>query len=300
MMTINFVNTNMNAVRALETLRKNNTRASKAAEQIAGGKRLINSGTDPSGWAITQRMGYDIGTQTRARQNIQDGVSMLEVTEGSLSVIGENLQRIRELAVQMASDVNSQVERNHIGKEMRALLEDITRMSDSSKFNEMNVLDGTLLDARVQLNGGSNLALNTLDITSAFVDSDITALGLIAKVAPPRWTPATLNDIFDGTNTQLNSSERVLSYMMDIDEAIKTVNAQRATIGSFSNTLTNTDEYLDLNVANQTISRSRIEDTDVAKVSAEYSQAQVLQNAAVSILGQANNTNESVLQLLQR
>jgi flagellin len=300
MMTINFVNTNLNAVRSLQNLRVNTARTTRAAQSIASGQRVNTSGDDPSGWAIAERIGYDITTQDRSRQNIQDGLSVLEVVEGSLSVIGDNLQRIRELGVQMASDVNGLTERTNIGKEMRALLDDIARISDASQFNGLQLLDGTLLDARVQINGGSDLALNTLDITNAFADSDPTALGLVGVVAPPRWTPATLNDIYDGTTTQLNSSDRVLSYMGDIDEALKRLNSQRAQVGAFTNSLNNSYDYLGINVQGLQTSKSRIVDTDVAKASAEYTQAQVLQNAAVSILQQANSTNQTVLQLLQR
>jgi len=299
-MTIRYINTNVNSLRALQNLRTNINRTDRAANTIASGKRINQSSDDASGYAISQRVTADILTGNRSLQNIQDGQSILEVTEGSLSVMGDNLQRIRELAIGMASDVNTLAQRETIAKEMRSLLDDINRVSDAANFNGIAMLDGTLTEAKVQIGGGSNVANNTIDIAQAFLDTDTTALNLEGVVAPPRWTPATLDDIFDGTTTQLNSSERILSYLGDIDTALERIGSRRATIGALSNQLTRSQEYLQLNVENLTISRSRIEDTDIAKASAEYTQAQVLQKAAVSILSQANTSNQDVLALLQR
>ncbi len=298
-MPLQFINTNLNAIRSLQTLRINTARTDNAAQDIASGKKIGSSSDDASGYAISQRFTADILTGQRAEQNIQDGLSMLQVTEGSISVMGDNLQRIRELAVQMANDVNGTDQRNSLAKEMRALLDDTNRLSTASQFNGMNVLDGSLLDAKVQIAGGSNVATNTIDILGAFAQLDTTTMGLEGVVAPPRWTPATLNDIFDGTTTQLNSSDRILSYLGDIDNALKQVNGQRSTIGALSNQLERAGSFSSLSTLNIQASRSRIMDTDIAKVSAEYTQAQVLQNAAVSILQQANVSNQAALQLLK-
>jgi flagellin len=297
-MPLQFINTNLNAIRSLQTLRLNTDRTDRAAQHIASGKKINSSADDASGYAISQRLNVDILTGQRADQNIQDGLSMLQVAEGSMSVMGDNLQRVRELAVQMANDVNGMDQRNSLAKEMRALLDDTNRLSIASQFNGMNVLDGSLTDAKVQIAGGSNLSTNTIDILGAFAQLDTTTMGLEGVVAPPRWTPATLNDIFDGTTTQLNSSDRVLSYLGDIDNALQFLNGQRSTIGALSNQLDRAGNFSGLSTLNIQASRSRIVDTDIAKASAEYTQAQVLQNAAVSILQQANVSNQAALRLL--
>ncbi len=298
-MPLQFINTNLNAIRSLQTLRLNTDRTDRAAQNIASGKKINSSADDASGYAISQRLTVDILTGQRADQNIQDGLSMLQVAEGSMSVMAENLQRVRELAVQMANDVNGTDQRNSLAKEMRALLDDTNRLSIASQFNGMKVLDGSLTDAKVQIAGGSNLSTNTIDIVGAFAQLDTTTMGLEGVVAPPRWTPATLNDIFDGTTTQLNSSDRVLSYLGDIDNALQFLNRQRSTIGALSNQLERAGNFSSLSTLNIQASRSRIVDTDIAKASAEYTQAQVLQNAAVSILQQANVSNQAALQLLK-
>jgi flagellin len=298
-MPLQFINTNANAIRSLQTLRVNTARTDKAAQDIASGKKVNRSSDDASAYAIGQRLQVEILTGQRAEQNIQDGLSMLQVTEGSISVMSDNLQRIRELAVQMANDVNSTEQRTGIAKEMRALLDDTNRLSGASQFNGLKVLNGSVTDAKVQIAGGSDLLTNTIDLADAFAQLDTVSMGLEGVVAPPRWTPATLNDIFDGTTTQLNSSERVLSYLGDIDNALQRLNTQRATIGALSGQLERAGSFSGLTTLNMQASRSRIMDTDVAKVSAEYTQAQVLQNASVSILQQANISNQAALQLLK-
>lgn len=298
-MPLQFINTNANAIRSLQTLRVNTARTDKAAQDIASGKKVNRSSDDASAYAIGQRLQVEILTGQRAEQNIQDGLSMLQVTEGSVSVMSDNLQRIRELAVQMANDVNNAEQRTSIAKEMRALLDDTNRLSGASQFNDLKVLDGSLTDAKVQIAGGSNLATSTIDLAGAFAKLDTVSMGLEGVVAPTRWTPATLNDIFDGTTTQLNSSERVLSYLGDIDNALQRVNAQRSSIGALSGQLERAGSFSSLTTLNMQASRSRMMDTDVAKVSAEYTQAQVLQNASVSILQQANISNQAALQLLK-
>ncbi len=299
-MTLQFINTNLNAIRGLQTLRVNTARTDKAAQDIASGQRIRRSADDASGYAIGQRLNLDILTNGRAEQNIQDGISMLQIAEGSIGVMNENLQRIRELGVQMANDVNGPNERNTLAKEMRALLDDINRISNASEFNGMKLLDGSLTEARIQISNGSDLANNTIDILPAFADLDTVSMGLEGVVAPPRWTAATLDDIFDGTTTQIDSSERAISFLIDIDNALSFLGDQRSAIGSLTSQLERAGEFLSTANLNIIGTRSRIVDTDIAKASAEYTQAQVLQNAAVSILGQANVSNQAALQLLQR
>ncbi len=299
-MTLQFINTNLNAIRGLQTLRVNTARTDKAAQDIASGQRIRQSADDASAYAIGQRLNLDILTNGRAEQNIQDGISMLQIAEGSIGIINENLQRIRELGVQMANDVNGPNERNTLAKEMRALLDDINRISDATEFNGMKLLDGSLTEARIQISSGSDLANNTIDILGAFADLDTVSMGLEGVVAPPRWTPATLDDIFNGTTTQIDSSERAISFLIDIDNALSVLGNQRSTVGALTSQLERAGDFLGTANLNIIGTRSRIVDTDIAKASAEYTQAQVLQNAAVSILGQANISNQAALQLLQR
>jgi flagellin len=296
-----FINTNVNALRALKTLRLNTQRTNQAAGQIASGYKVARSSDDASAYSISQRMANEIQSSTRAIQNVQDGTSMLDVTEGALSTITDGLQRIRELAVQMASDSNSAQQRGVLAQEVRSIIEDIDRRTAEAQFNGVKLLDGTTTEAKIQAGVGSDPASNTIDIAASFANSSGQALKLYgtAYTTPVRWSALTLNDIFNNGVTQIDSSEKALLFIQDTDAAINQLNAQRATVGAFSNQLQRAGDYLELHVNNLSGSKSRLVDTDVAKASAEYTQAQVLQNAATSILSQANVQNENVLKLLQ-
>jgi flagellin len=297
-----FINTNVNALRALKTLRLNTQRTNQAAGQIASGYKVARSSDDASAYSISQRMANEIQSSTRAIQNVQDGTSMLDVTEGALSTITDGLQRIRELAVQMASDSNSTEQRGALGQEIRSIIEDIDRRTAEAQFNGVKLLDGTTTEAKIQAGVGSDPASNTIDIAASFADADGQALKLYgtAYTTPVRWSALTLDDIFNNGVSQIDSSDKALLFIQDTDNAIKQLNAQRATVGAFSNQLQRAGDYLELHVNNLSGSKSRLVDTDVAKASAEYTQAQVLQNAATSILSQANVQNENVLRLLQQ
>lgn len=300
-MPLNFINTNINALKALKTLQFNTQRTTQAAGQIASGFKVARSSDDASAYSISQRMTNEIQASSRAIQNVQDGTSMLDVTEGALSTVTDGLQRIRELAVQLSSDLNSSEQRGVLAQEIRSIVEDINRRSSEAQFNGVKLLDGTTTEARIQAGIGSDPASNTIDLTTAFANSSGTALKLYgtAYTSPARWSAMTLDDIYNNGVSQIDSSDKALLFLQDTDNAIKQLNTQRATVGAFSNQLQRAGDYLELHVNNLSGSKSRLVDTDVAKASAEYTQAQVLQNAATAILSQANVQNKNVLQLLQ-
>lgn len=300
-MPVNFINTNVNALKALKNLRTNTQRTNEAAGQIASGLQVSRSADDASAYSISQRMSNELQGSTRALQNVQDGTSMLEVTEGALSTLTDSLQRVRELAVQLASDSNSIDQRSVIGQEIRSILEDIDRRSAEAQFNGVKLLDGTTTEAKIQIGVGSDTASNTIDLAAAFTNSNSTALKLYGTsyTSPPRWSALTLDDIFNNGVTQIDSSDKALLFIQDTDNAITQLNTQRATVGALSNQLQRAADYLDLHLTNLSGSKSRLIDTDIAKASAQFTQAQVLQNAATSILSQANTQNENVLRLLQ-
>jgi flagellin len=300
MMTISFINTNLNAIKALNTLSTNAKRRDKASQQLASGYKVETSADDPSGYAISQRLSNAILTSNRSQQNIQDGTSLLDVTDGTLGVITDSLQRVRELTIQLASDVNNTNQRAILGQEIRSLLEDIDRQSAASEFNGVKLLNGTATNARIQLGGESNLVSNTIDVTPALANSSSTALGLVATPKTGRWFATSLNDIFNAGTTQLDSSDKALSFLQDVDAALTQVGSQRSRVGAYLNQLNRAFDFLGQYSQNLEASRSRIRDTDVAKASADYTQNNVLTQASTSILTQANSQYEQVLQLLQR
>lgn len=290
------LNTNSTSLIAQERLRMNQRRWDRAADMLASGKRVNSPKDDAAAYGLGKILSQGIQAGQMALQNVQNGVSMLQVAEGGLSQITENLQRIRELVVGMASDT-SVVEGP--AQEIRSLMEDINRVSQAASFNDVKLLDGTTTTARIQTGVGSNAALNTLELAPAFANADSTSIGLINGTASGGFI-TTLDDVFNGTTTAIANNQRALLFLSDVDEALAQINQQRATLGAFENQLSRKMEFIQLSVDNDQLSRSRLEDANFAEVTAEYTQAQVLQQAAVSVLAQSNSSNESLLTLLQR
>jgi flagellin len=301
MMSLHYVNTNLNAIRALQTLRNNTERSNKAGQQLASGVKVSKPSDDPSAYAIAQRMSNDILQSQRITQNIQDGMGMLDVAESALSTVTDNLQRIRELGIAMASDTFSVNERSVMAQEIRTIVEDINRLASSTTFNGVPLLNGSTTEAKVQIGTGSNVANNTLDLATGFAATDGFSLGIYGVThSPPRWSASGLNAIYNAGTTDIDTADKALLFVGDIDTAIKRVHVQRSQIGAMSNQLERLSDFTDLYSTTVQSAKSRLIDTDTAKLSAEYTQSQVLQNAAVSILSQANSSNQSVLRLLER
>jgi flagellin len=293
MMAISFINNNLPAQQALRNLTLNTKRNSQAARQLASGLKVEQSSDDASGFAVSKYFTRDILTNARADQNIQDGLSLLEVSDGALGSITESLQRARELTVQLASDVYGPPQKAVIGQELRV---------STSQFNGIALLDGTTTEAKVQIAGNSNVTANTIDIAPALVASDSVALKIYGTTyaAPPRWSALTLDDIYSSGTTQINTSERALLFLGDIDNALQQVNVQRGTVGALANQLTRTGDFVGIKNTTLQQARSGLIDADIAKVSADYTQTQVLRNAGVSILSQANTSYQQVLELLRQ
>ncbi|MFM7390548.1 MAG: flagellin [Vampirovibrionales bacterium] len=304
-MSIQFVNTNLNAMRALNNLRTNSNNLEKAGGEMASGLRVSKSSDDVSGYAISQRLTNELRAKQRATQNVQDGQSMLDIAEGAMGTLVDNLQRVRELSVQIASDVYGPDQRSAIGQEMRSLIEDMARISRTTTFNGVSLLDGSITDAKVQLAGGSDEASNTINLAPTFTTTD-PELGLklfSATIPDPNglWRPQSLNDIFNATTgTAINSSERALAFLKYVDTGLTELNKKMATLGALSNQLGRYNDFLGINLVNLNASRSRIVDADMSRSSANYTQSNVLQQASVSILAQANQSQTNVLQLLRR
>lgn len=298
-MSAGIINTNQGSLIALYNLQTNSRRVDKVTAQLGSGVKISRAADDVSGYSIAKTLQTQVRGINRASQNVQDAQGVLEITDSALSTMTDNLQRIRELLVGMASDSNSIDQRNAYAQEVRGLLDDMDRIATATNFNGNNLLDGSATNAFIQIGIRSNATTDAIDITSALAATDSTTLGLVLGPNSGAYITS-LNDIFNGTTTQLNSSDAVYGYLQDVDTALASLGARRASVGSFQNQLNRAYDYLAQQGTNLDVARSRIEDTDVAAASAELIQAQVLQKAAVSVLSQSNSTNDAVLQLLQQ
>jgi len=301
------VNTNVTALIAHRQLMTNAGNVQRSMERLASGYRINRAADDAAGKTISENLTGQIRGNQKALQNAQDGVSILQIAEGSLSVVLDNLQRMRELTVQAANDTNSQAQRDAVALEIRRRAEDIDRIAQGSQFNGIYLLDGSAAGALLQVGANSNLATDTIDITAALASTRIDAnapfngIGVIDSSGGTTF--ASLTQIYDtatATSPVLTSGNAARSFLDDLDASIGAVTDQLANIGSFQNQLESVINNLQISVENFQASNSRIKDLDIASESSNLVKNQILQQSAISVLAQANQIPQLTLQLLQK
>jgi len=284
------VNTNVASLIAQRNLSANTTSLSKSIERLSSGYRINRAADDAAGLSISENLRGTIRGGKQAINNIQDGINMLQIAEGGLSVINENLQRIRELCIQGANDTNASAERNAILSEVTARLSDIDRIAKSSKFNNINLLNGTA-NAILQIGAGSELSTNTISIqNSVLARATVSSIGTAASV-----NGLTLSSsVTGGTWT----SQAIRGYLNVLDAALTDISSRRSNIGAYQNRLESALNNLEVATENVQAADSRIRDLDVAKETSNMTKYQVLQQASASVLAQANNLPSVALRLL--
>jgi flagellin len=267
---------------AQNALTVNGRAMSKTMEQLSTGKRINSAADDAAGLAISTKMTAQVRGLNQAVRNANDAISMLQTVEGAMVEQTNMVQRMRELAVQSATDSLSDADRAHLDAEFQALLGEIDRIGANTTWNNMNVLDasaGTDEDGKFTFfvganNGNATIDVQVGDMSSAEILDDLDALVV--------------------TDTA-KSKEAILA----IDAALEALSTQRAAIGAGINTLTYAADNLANISTNTAASRSRILDTDYAQATTELARTQIIQQAATAMLAQANQQPSSVLSLLQ-
>ncbi len=278
------VNTNVSSLTAQRHLTRNTNALSKSIERLASGFRINRAGDDAAGLQVSENLRTQIRGSKAALANVQDGTNVMNIADGALSVITENLQRMRELTVQAANDTYDVGQRAAIKQELDTRAADITRISDSIEFNGVFLLDGSLVGNFFLQVGANDVLLNdTIDVagTGAFNDIDATILGV------------------DAATTNITDNANARTTLTAIDAAITNVNNRRASIGAIVNQLGSAEENLMIGIEALSASESRIRNIDVAAESASLTQNQILQQAASTVLSQANQGPALALQLLQ-
>lgn len=284
------INTNVSATLTQNAITKNERAMSSAMEQLSTGKRINSASDDAAGLAIASRMTAQIEGLSQAVRNANDAISLIQTADGALTEVTSMLQRMRQLAVQAASDTNTSTDRTALNTEFGLLRTEIDRIADNTQWNGENVLDGSAgsmgaLDFAV----GAN-ADQTISITIKNFSSDGTAASS---------TAAASNVTDDISSSAITSVTFANAAITALDTAIDQVNSERATLGATVNQLQYAADNL-LNVkSNAEASRSRIEDTDYAKATTELARTQIIQQAATAMLAQANQIPQTVLALLK-
>jgi flagellin len=383
------INTNIASLNAQRNLNASQSDANTALQRLSSGLRINSAKDDAAGLAISERFQSQITGLNMAQRNANDGISLAQTAEGALDEITENLQRIRELAVQSANASNSTSDREALNAEVQQRIAEVNRIAGQTSFNGLKVLDGSLLTQTFQVgaNAGDTISVSGFDSRGSQLGSVMGQTTDILQLED--GTPETLEDIFadgrtadftvtltdaDGNDTPVNitearslqdvlgqinaqtpttgisvnmnrtndelifSSQFGVDYAVDFavdggdnqlidpdpaadtvtlndtdistqdgadlamiltDFAIDSINGIRAELGAVQNRFESTIANLATTSENLSASNSRIRDADFAAESAELARTQVLQQAGLSVLSQANARPQQVLQLLQ-
>ena len=271
------INTNSLSLITQNNINKNQSALSSSIERLSSGLRINSAKDDAAGQAIANRFTSNIKGLTQAARNANDGISMAQTAEGSLNEINNNLQRVRELAVQASNGTNSTSDLASLQDEVTARLAEINRVAGKTDFNGIKLLDGSagaagVVKIQVGVNDG-----DTIDLDLSGAKADTTTLGVAAI------------DLKTMTATDLGT----------IDAAIAKVDKARSGLGAVQNRFTSAINNLNNTSNNLSAAQSRIQDADYATEVSNMSRAQILQQAGTSVLSQANQVPQTVLSLLR-
>ena len=273
------VNTNTTSLMVQRNLSKATSNLATSMQRLSTGMKINNAGDDAAGLALSEKINGQLSSSDVCKNNAQTGLNMLSIADGDLDVINQNLQRIKDLAVQSANGVYSDEERLSMDQEVQLRLEEINRIADSSSFSDMNLLDGSIADMVLQIGAGSDIDQNTIDISGAFQEAHVSSLGIQAD--------ASVSTV-DAARTMIDA----------IDAAVNNISSRRSIIGASMNRLDSTIDRIDIRKENLQSTYSTIRDTDIASESSELTKQQILQQSAATLLQQANQTPSLALTLI--
>lgn len=271
------VTTNVPAINAQRNLGTAQKAMEKASGQLSSGNRINKAADDPAGLAISENMKAQIRSAGQAKRNANDGISLVQTAEGGLGEISNITIRLRELGVQAASDTIGDNERVLIDTEVDQLKKEIERTANTTRWNTTNLLDGSTPAFDFQIG-----IYNTENDSISFDTSQNIATTTALEIADLDFT----------------TKEGARAGLSMVDGAQTKINNMRANIGALQSRLTSTVETLAVSEENLAAANSRIRDTDIAAVTAEMARNQVMLQAGVAAMAQANSNNNLALKLL--
>lgn len=272
---------NISAVNAYRNLNNNTTALNKNLEKLSSGYRINRAADDAAGLAISESMRSKIAGLDQSVSNANDGIGLIQTTEGALSETHSMLQRLTTLATQAANGTYNSIARTNIQAEVNELAREITRIASSTSYNGIKMLTGSV---------------STISGDASHVQLQIgPTKNEIISIQAKKMTASQLG--VSGLN--MKSVSGANSAIAKISKAINDVSQYRATLGAKQNRLEHTINNLKVTSENVTSAESRIRDTDMASEMAAYTKNNVLVQAATSMLAQANQSGSSVLSLLQ-
>lgn len=301
------IRTNVASVNAQRRLARTTSALNDSSSKLSSGKRINKASDDAAGLAISSNLNSDIRSLSQAKRNAADGISLVQTAEGSLVETTTMLTRLRELAVQAASDTVGATERQFLNKEFVALKDEIDRIANSSEFNGTRLLIGQSDVPSEIANAEGTFPLEIQISKDYYQDAD--SIDQRNQVNIIKIDLDNLNAFTTGDGsleigraeegTQVDSKQNAQQSIMKLDDAIVKVSDYRAYLGSIQNRLGSTINNLGVQIENLTGATSRIEDTDFASETARYTSEKILQQAGSSVLAQANQMPQVALGLVQ-
>lgn len=272
------VTTNLSSLAAQRTMSQSTRELQKSFAQLSSGSRITKASDDAAGLSISENLKSRIRGYTQAQRNANDGISMVQVSEGGLGEISNILTRMRELGVQAASDTVGETERGFIDKEVQQLKNEMQRIAVTTRWGKQNLLDGSGDEYAFQVDINNDEFNDRISFDASQQDATISTLGV---------------DDFD-----FSSKDSAREALDVLEDAQRTVNGYRANLGAIQNRLISTSENLGVSIENFSAANSRIRDTDVAQSSAELARNNILLNASVGVLAQANQQPAAAMRLI--
>ena len=250
----------------------------RSFERLSSGNRINRAADDAAGLAISENLKALIRGYRQADRNANDGISLVQVAEGSLNEVSNMLIRLRELAVQASSDTVGDTERKFVDVEYQQLKSEIQRITESTSFNGYDLLNGTGGVIDIQVGVTNNPFQDRISFNASAANSTLESLGLTVETVATKEAAQMSLDV--------------------VDNALVSVNAIRANFGALQNRLVSTSQNLKVADENYSAANSRIRDADIAAETTEMTRNNILQQAAVSVLAQTNNSQQLALKLL--
>jgi flagellin len=307
------INTNTMANNAYRNLNNTQDSVSKSMEKLSSGLRINRAADDAAGLSISEGLKSQVSGSAVAARNAQDGISVIQTTEGALTEVHSILQRMRDLAVQGANDTNNAAARTAIKKEGDSLGKELDRLTQSTNFNGIDLLKGKngtgvttsgtdgVLSIQVGTGGKAVVAPATsndkIDIKVGDVATAVNGATAADELSGANGAAGFI--VEDTANSPGTAAANAQATIVRIDDAIKAVSKQRADLGATQNRLEHATKTLQVSGENLSAAASRITDTDMAQEMVKFTKANIMSQAGTAMLAQANQSGQGVLSLLR-
>ncbi|MBC7690414.1 MAG: flagellin FliC [Methylotenera sp.] len=272
------ISTNVQSLAAQRNLGINSTAQKASLEKLSSGSRITKAADDAAGLAISEKMKSNIRSIRQDMRNASDGISMIQTAEGAMNETGNILTRFRELSIQGASDTIGDTERKFIDKEVQQLKSEVDRIAQSTEYNGAKLLNGEGKKLEIQIGLNNNPAQDRFQFDTAKTDITTNRLGV--------------------GGISVASKEDAQNNLAVVDSAIQNLSENRSEMGALQNRLQSSINNMEIYHENLSGANSRIRDVDMASETAELTKNNILSQAGVSVLSQANQNNMMALKLI--